>query len=615
MNEYDAVIVGSGPNGLAAGIVLARAGLRVLIREAADEPGGGARTSELTIPGFSNDVCSAVHPLGLGSPFFRQLPLSRYGLEWIRPPAAVAHPLDDGSAVLLEHSTAAMEYQVGPDGRAWRALMDPFVRRWEWLFADALGPLKVPRHPILLARFGLVAFPAATWLTRVLFRGERAPALFGGIAAHATVRLRRPPSAAFGMILGLAGHAVGWPIPRGGSASITRALVEYFRSLGGQLQTGARVDSLDELPSARAVLLDLTPREILRLEGTELTALYRAQLEHFQYGLGTFKVDWALDAPIPWRAPQAASAATVHLGGTLDEMDRSREQEWTDEPADRPFVLVVQPTLFDKTRAPEGKHVGWAYCHLPNGSSVDMTERLENQVERFAPGFRDRIIARHVMSPADFERYNPNMVGGDLSGGEATLLQLFFPAGAATDTVRDTKPTAVHLLVVHAARRRRPRHVWLLGSAARAAASLLLAKDGRALCRRSQRAVSDLETVLAWHAALNAANTQRVLALSSADVEVGGPRGGGRGADLLRDWIERAGIRLEPRRTVEVEGEHVIVVEQSAQWPTENGGYGEPRTVASVFRLRDGKIESVVRYADFASARTAAGLGAEGPVP
>jgi phytoene dehydrogenase-like protein len=317
MKHYDAVIVGSGPNGLAAGIVLARAGLRVLIREGAGTPGGGARTEALTMPGFNHDVCSAVHPLGLASPLFRQLPLSAFGLEWIRPPTPVAHPLDDGTAVLLEHSTTAMERQLGPDAQAWRGLMDPFLSRWQALFADALGPLKVPRHPALLARFGLVGLPATTWLTRLLFRGERAPALFGGIAAHATVRLRRPPSAAFGMMLGLAGHAVGWPVPRGGSASITRALVAYFRSLGGVLETGARVDSLDELPPARAVLLDLTAREVLRLQGTDLPPLYRAQLERFKYGLGTFKVDWALDAPIPWSAAQATSTATVHLGGTL----------------------------------------------------------------------------------------------------------------------------------------------------------------------------------------------------------------------------------------------------------------------------------------------------------
>jgi phytoene dehydrogenase-like protein len=423
---FDAVVVGAGPNGMAAAIVLARAGLRVLLREGADEPGGGARTEALTQPGFVHDVCSAVHPLGISSPLFSQLPLAQHGLEWIQPPAAAAHPLDDGSAVLLERSTATMERQLGPDAAAWQRLMDPFVSKRQALFADALGPLKLPRHPLLLARFGLVAFPATTWLVRALFRGVRAPALFGGIAAHATLPLGSPPSAAFGMILGIAGHSVGWPIPRGGSVSITRALISYFRSLGGELQTGKPVSSLDELPPARAVILDLTPRQILRLGGTQFSPLYRLQLEHFQYGLGTFKVDWALDAPIPWQASEARQTATVHLGGTLDEMNSNRQQEWRGEPAERPFVLVVQPSLFDPSRAPEGKHVGWAYCHLPNGSTIDMTDRIEAQVERFAPGFRDRIRARHVFSPADLERHNPNLVGGDLGGGEATLMQLFF---------------------------------------------------------------------------------------------------------------------------------------------------------------------------------------------
>jgi phytoene dehydrogenase-like protein len=426
VTRYDAIVVGSGPNGLAAAIVLARAGLRVLLREAADTPGGGARTEPWTLPGFVHDVCSAVHPLGIGSPFFRSLPLARYGLEWVQPPAAVAHPFDDGTAALLERSTSAMERSIGPDAPAWQALMDPFVTRWQDLFADALGPLKVPRHPLLLARFGLVAFPATTWLTRRIFRESRARALFAGIAAHATVKLGQPPSAAFGMVLGVAGHAVGWPIPRGGSGSLSGALVSYFRSLGGDLITGAPVTSLDDLPPARAVLLDLTPRQMLRLGGTDLPAHYRAQLEHFQYGLGTFKVDWALDAPIPWRAAEASRAATLHLGGTLQEIERGREQEWAGQPAERPFVLLAQPTLFDSSRAPAGKHVGWAYCHVPNGSTVDMTDRLEAQVERFAPGFRDRIVARHVMFPGDLERKNPNLVGGDINGGEENLLQLFF---------------------------------------------------------------------------------------------------------------------------------------------------------------------------------------------
>jgi phytoene dehydrogenase-like protein len=423
---FDAIVVGAGPNGMAAAIVLARAGLKVLLREGAEEPGGGARTRALTLPGYLHDTCSTVHPLGIGSPFFRQLPLAAHGLEWIQPPAAVAHPLDDGSAVLLERSTEAMAQQLGPDAHAWQKLMDPFVRSWQPLFADALGPLKVPRHPLLLARFGLVALPAATWLTRLLFRGSRAPALFGGMSAHATLQLKDPPSAAFGMILGVAGHAVGWPVPRGGSGNITRALLSYFRSLGGELQTGAPVISLDEFPGARAVLLDLTAPQILRLEGTRFSKLYRYQLEHFQPGLGTFKVDWALDAPIPWLAPEARRAATVHVGGALEQLVQSRQQEWDGRPADRPFVLVVQPTLFDSSRAPEGKHVGYAYCHVPNGCTFDMTARIEAQIERFAPGFRNRILARHVMSPADLERDNPNLVGGDLNGGEANLMQLFF---------------------------------------------------------------------------------------------------------------------------------------------------------------------------------------------
>jgi phytoene dehydrogenase-like protein len=426
MKRHDAIVVGSGPNGLAAAIVLARAGLQVLVREGADTPGGGARTERMTLPGFAHDVCSAVHPLGIGSPLFRRLPLARHGLEWVQPPAALAHPFDDGTAVLLERSTMAMERWIGPDAPAWQALMDPFVSRWEDVFADTLGPLKVPRHPVLLARFGVVGLLATTWLTRWLFRQSRARGLFAGIAAHATLKLRTPPSAAFGMILGIAGHAVGWPIPRGGSGSVSRALVSYFRSLGGDLETGAPVSSLDDLPPARVVLLDLTPRQILRLGGTDLPAHYRAQLERFQYGLGTFKVDWALDAPIPWCAAEARRAATLHLGGTLEEIDAGREQEWAGQPAERPFVLLAQPTLFDTSRAPAGKHVAWAYCHVPNASTADMTERLESQVERFAPGFSHRILARHVMLPADLERKNPNLVGGDINGGEASLMQLFF---------------------------------------------------------------------------------------------------------------------------------------------------------------------------------------------
>jgi len=426
VREFDAIVVGAGPNGLSAAIVLARAGLRVLVREANDAPGGGARTEPLTEPGFLHDVCSAVHPLGIASPFFRRLPLQQCGLEWVQPPVPIAHPMDDGTAVLLERSLDRMDAQLGPDARAWQHLMAPFVDRWQDTLQDALGPLKVPRHPFLLARFGLAALPATTWLARRLFRGQRARGLFAGISAHATLPLGTPPSAAFGMILGLAGHAVGWPIARGGSASITRALVAYLRSLGGELETAAPVLSLDDLPPARAVLLDLTPPQILRLHGTRLSRKYRAQLERFQAGLGTYKVDYALDGPIPWRATEVLRAATVHLGGTLDEIQVGRSQEWSGRPAEHPYVLLVQATLFDGSRAPAGKHVAWAYCHVPNGSTFDMTDRLEDQIDRFAPGVRERIIARHVMGPLELERPNANLVGGDITGGEATLRQLFF---------------------------------------------------------------------------------------------------------------------------------------------------------------------------------------------
>jgi phytoene dehydrogenase-like protein len=424
--RYDAVVVGSGPNGLAAAITLARAGFSVLVREAAATPGGGASSEPLTLPGFVHDVCSAVHPLGVASPFFRRLPLAAHGLAWIQPPAAVAHPFDDGTAALLERSTARTGQWLGPDAAAYRALMDPLVARWEELYSEVLGPLHLPRHPILLARFGLRALLPTTWLVKRLFRGARARALFAGVAAHATLPLGQPPSAAFGLVLGVAGHAVGWPVARGGSGRIAGALVSYLRSLGGEVVTDAPVGSLDDLPPARAVLLDLTPRQVLRIAGPRLPRAYCRQLQRFQYGLGTFKLDWALAGPVPWRAPDCARAATVHLGGTIEEIEAERAASWAGRPPERPFVLLVQPSLFDPSRAPDGKQTAWAYCHVPNGSPADMTEQIEAQVERFAPGFRDRIIARHAMGPAALERHNANLVGGDISGGEETLRQLFF---------------------------------------------------------------------------------------------------------------------------------------------------------------------------------------------
>ena len=425
--QYDAVVVGSGPNGLAAAIAVARAGRSVLVVEGANVPGGGVRSEALTLPGFVHDVCSAVHPMGVASPFFRRLPLAAHGLEWIEPPVAVAHPLDDGTAALLERSLSATARRLGRDGAAYHALMGPFLPRWERLCAETLGPiLHLPRHPLLLARFGLRALWPITLLARTLFKEAPARALLAGIAGHVTLPLEQLPSAAFGLMLGLAGHATGWPFARGGSGAIAAALVSYLRSLGGEVVVGAPIHSLDQLPPAKATLLDMTPGQLLKLGGAQLPGSYRQQLQHFQYGLGTFKVDWALDGPIPWRATECSLAGTVHLGGTMEEIVAERRSIWAKQPVERPYVLLTQPTLFDSSRAPEGKHIAWGYCHVPNSSSVDMTARIEAQIERFAPGFRTRILARHVMDPAALQAHDPNLVGGDISGGESTLKQMVF---------------------------------------------------------------------------------------------------------------------------------------------------------------------------------------------
>lgn len=424
--RYDAVVVGSGPNGLAAAIVLAQAGRRVLVREALDAPGGGLRSEALTLPGFVHDVCSAVHPLGVSSPFFLSLPLHEHGLEWVFSPASMAHPFDDGSAAVLERSLEATGATIGPDARAWRRMMEPFVERWLELAAGILSPLRFPAHPFLMGRFGMLAFRSAAGLATSRFEGEHARALFAGSAAHSVVPLTRPPTAAFGLTLTLAGHAVGWPVARGGSQAIADALISYLRSLGGEIETGAEVENVDELAPVRTILLDLTPRQILRVAGHRLPDRYRRALERFRYGPGSFKVDWALDGPIPWKAPECARAGTVHVGGPLAEIVASEDAPANRRISDRPFVLLGQPTLFDPTRAPEGKHVAWGYCHVPFGSDVDMTERIEAQVERFAPGFRDLVIARRSMGPAALERHDSNLVGGDISGGMMDVRQLFF---------------------------------------------------------------------------------------------------------------------------------------------------------------------------------------------
>lgn len=424
MTRHDAVVIGSGPNGLAAAITLAQAGRSVVVFEAGDAPGGGMRSQSLTLPGFVHDVCSAVHPMALGSPFFQTLPLGSHGLEMVQPPSPLAHPLDDGTAILLERSIDATAAALGRDGAAYRRIVEPLTRHWNALADALLGPLRPPRHPVLLARFGLLGLRSARSLSR-RFRDEWARALFAGIAAHSMLPLDQRPSAAFGLVLATLGHVCGWPIVRGGSHRMAEALVEHLGTLGGHVVTGRRVDTIDDLPPSRVVLADVTPREFLRIAAARLPHRYRRSLERYRYGPGVFKIDWALDGPIPWRATECRRAATVHLGGTFDEIAVSEAVVAEGRIAARPFVILAQPTLFDESRAPARKHTAWAYCHVPNGSTVNATDAIESQVERFAPGFRDRILARHVMSPADLEKYNANYAGGDINGGLQDLRQLF----------------------------------------------------------------------------------------------------------------------------------------------------------------------------------------------
>jgi phytoene dehydrogenase-like protein len=420
----DAIVVGSGPNGLAAAITLAREGRSVAVVERADTVGGGTRSAELTEPGFVHDVCSAIHPLAAGSPFFSELPLSEHGLELVQPPAPLAHPLDDGTAVMLERSVEETAAGLGADRRTYRRLYGPLVEDKGRLLPFLLGSRPLPRHPLTAAGFGLLALRSAVGLAG-RFQEERGKALFIGLAAHSIQSLRRSPTASFGLVLGLLGHAYGWPIARGGSQAIADALASYLRSLGGEIETGRTVKSVDDLPSTKATLLDLTPRQVIGVAGHRLPARYLRALRRYRYGPGVFKVDWALDGPVPWTAEGCSRAGTVHLGGTAAEIVVSENAVWRGDAPERPYVLVAQQSLFDDTRAPEGKHTLWAYCHVPNGSTVDMTDRIEAQIERFAPGFRDRILGRSAMGPRDMESYDPNYVGGDINGGVQDLRQLY----------------------------------------------------------------------------------------------------------------------------------------------------------------------------------------------
>ena len=421
----DAVIVGAGPNGLAAAIVLAGAGKSVRLLEAESTIGGGTRSQALTLPGFIHDVCSSVLPLAHASPFFRTLPLAEYGLTYDHPPIPLAHPLDDGSAGVLDRSLAVTASGLGRDGAAYRHLMEPIERHAALLTRQFLGPPRPSAHLVTLARFGIPALRSAAALAASRFRTEQARALFVGLGAHSMLSLRRPATASFGLVLAAAGHAYGWPFAHGGSRRVADALAALLRALGGTIALDVRVASMPQLSSRRVVLFDLTPRQVLPIASSQWPDGFSRQLQRFRYGPGVFKVDWALDGPIPWRAPACRQAGTVHVGGAFDEVVAAEDAVAEGGVAERPFVILAQPTVADPTRAPAGKHVGWAYCHVPNGSTVDMCERIEAQVERFAPGFTSRILARQVMGPADIERHNANNVGGDINGGIADLRQLF----------------------------------------------------------------------------------------------------------------------------------------------------------------------------------------------
>lgn len=425
-NKRTACVIGSGPNGLAAAIVLAQAGLRVEVFEAEPTPGGACRTMELTLPGFLHDFGSAVHPLAAGSPFFLSLPLQAHGLDWIHSPVPLAHPLEDGSAVVLDRDLKNAQDALGADAAAWTSLVQPFVEDWQEFAPAVLRPVtSVPKHPLLMARFGLRALLSAKAIAN-RFQTDRARALFAGLAAHSFLALDETLSGAFGIIFAITAHAVGWPIPRGGAQSITNALCSYLSSLGGTVRTSSRIESLSELSQYDLVLCDLTARQLIRIGGQSFTGSFQRTLERFRYGPGAFKVDYALSAAIPWKNAGCSRAATVHLGGSFEEIAASEFATRNGSIAERPFIILAQPSLFDDRRAPAGKHTAWAYCHVPNGSTVDMLSRIENQIERFAPGFRDCVLARRVSAPADLEKMNANLVGGDIGGGAIDIRQFLF---------------------------------------------------------------------------------------------------------------------------------------------------------------------------------------------
>lgn len=422
--DYDAVVIGSGPNGLAAAIALQQKGLQVLLIEGSNTIGGGMRSAELTLPGFTHDVCSAIHPMAVMSPFFNSLPLTQHGLEYIYPPTAAAHPFDDGTCATIDRSIANTARLLGEDEQAYKKLIQPIVDAWPAIADDLLGPLHLPKHPLLLAQFGLKALQPATRLAR-RFNTMHAKGLLAGMAAHSIQPLTNTATSAIALVLMAAAHIKGWPMAKGGSQSTANALASYFTSLGGSIQTGLYISSLSQLPSCHAVLFDVTPRQLLQIAGHKFSSLYKWQLERYRYGMGIFKIDWALDAPIPFTAAGCLQAGTVHIGNTLEEIAEGERLSAKGLVAEKPYVLLAQQSQFDATRAPQGKHTAWAYCHVPNGSTKDMTDIIERQVERFAPGFKERILARHTFNNAQLEEYNPNYIGGDINGGIIDIGQLF----------------------------------------------------------------------------------------------------------------------------------------------------------------------------------------------
>ncbi len=422
--DVDVVVIGSGPNGLAAAIRLQQQGLSVLIIEGKKTIGGGLRSAELTLPGFTHDICSAIHPMAAASPFFNTLPLHQYGLEFIRPTIAAAHPFDGGKAAVLTSSIKEAASLLGDDEKAYLKLVEPIVKDWPLLVNELLAPLHFPNHPLAMMAFGLKALPSALHLSKK-FVTKEARGLWAGMAAHSIQPLSNLATSAIALVLMAAGHTAGWPVPKGGSQQVANSLAAYFISIGGNIETDFYVTSLADIPSSNAVLFDITPRQLLQIAGHRFSSLYKWQLERYRYGMGVFKIDFALDGPIPFIAKECNKAGTIHLGNTLEEIAHTEQETADGRHPENPFVLLAQPSVFDASRAPEGKHTAWAYSHVPNGSTEDRTSAIEKQIERFAPGFRERILAKHTMNTTQLEAYNPNYIGGDINGGIIDIGQLF----------------------------------------------------------------------------------------------------------------------------------------------------------------------------------------------